>query len=111
MKTCFYYGDPYKQVNKNFTYHGINSKCVKPPKPKSFDDYDVPISSYEIETVEAKNINNNSATLVGLLWVAAGAEPAILRGFEYRPKGADYYLISYELGEFMSCEYEQEISF
>jgi hypothetical protein len=35
-KTGFYYGDPYKQLNKNFTYHGINSKCVKPPKPEPY---------------------------------------------------------------------------
>jgi hypothetical protein len=108
-KTCFYYGDPYKQVNKNFRYHGINSKCVKPPKPEPIEYIDIPEVLYAVETVTAKNITNTSATLEGLMWVHAGSPPAILKGFEYWPDGADYYLIVYEIGSFLSQSYELQI--
>jgi hypothetical protein len=98
-------------VPKNFKYHGRNTQCNKPPDPDGFDYLDTPELNYANETVGVKNITKDSATLMGLLFVAAGAEPAILRGFEYRPKGEDYYLITYEIGEFMSCEYEQEMEY
>jgi hypothetical protein len=110
-KSTFYYGYPYKQLNKHYSYHGLNLKCSKPPDPEPFHDFPAPLDAYAVKTLDAINISNNSATLVGLLWVAAGAEPAIMVGFEYKPEGEDYYLIVYEMGSFMSTQFELEMNY
>lgn len=110
-KTGLFFGDPWQPIPKNFRYHGVNTACNKPPDPTGFDYLDTPELNYAIETVGVENIQKDSATLIGLLFVALGAEPVKLRGFEYRPKGESWYKITYEIGSFMSCEYEQEMEY
>ena len=111
-KVGFYMGNPYSQLLKHYQYHGINRACPKPPDPAPF--FENPIDEgpdYAVKTLEAINISKDSATLTGLLFVSAGSDPVIMIGFEYRPKGEDWYKITYEIGSFMSCEYEQEMSY
>jgi hypothetical protein len=99
-KAGFYLGDPYAPLNKHYPYHGINRKCPKPPDPDPF--YEVPVadeSGWFVYTVDCTNIKTNLYLLDGSHAVD-GSAVFIMRGFEYRPVGADWYLIVYEVGTF-----------
>lgn len=111
MKVIFTYSDPYQQVNKNFRYHGINTKCQKPADPSGFDDVEVPYSdeAYFVFTENAIVSESNIVQMFGEHQALGAGSYFILRGFLYGVKDEEEYKIVYEMGEFGTDHYNLSV--
>ena len=83
MKTGFINANAKQYVSKRYSYHGVQRDCLIQINPPPGIILPSAIGDYLVLTFGSKDVNENEATLIGVLIFAEGLKKFTKRGFYY----------------------------